>query len=123
MIYNMKLNPEPFNMIKSEQKTIELRLNDEKRKNIRVGDVIEFTNSENIDKKILTKVINVYRFNSSDELYKKLPLDKCGYLKENINTASPSDMEKYYSVEEQSKYGVLGIELKVLTNKTEEVKK
>lgn len=115
MIYNMKLNSEPFNMIKSGQKTIELRLNDEKRRNVRIGDIIEFTDCKNSDKKILTKVVNIHRFKNFNELYKNLALDKCGYLKEDINTASPLDMEKYYSVEEQSRYGVLGIELKVLT--------
>lgn len=111
----MKLNTEPFNMIKSGKKTIELRLNDEKRKNIGIGDIIEFTDCRSLDRKILTEVINIYRFDSFNELYKNLPLDKCGYLKEDIDTASPLDMEKYYSVEEQSKYGVLGIELKILT--------
>ncbi|MDO4300646.1 MAG: ASCH domain-containing protein [Clostridia bacterium] len=114
MIYYMKLNSEPFNMIKSGQKTIELRLNDEKRKNIKIGDIIEFTDCRALDKRILTKVINIHKFNTFDELYKNLPLDKCGYLKEDIDTASPLDMEKYYSVEKQSKYGVLGIELEVL---------
>lgn len=114
MIYNMKLNSEPFNMIKSGKKTIELRLNDKKRKNIRIGDIIEFTDFRCLDKKILTKVVNIHVFKNFNELYKSLPLDKCGYLKEDINTASPLDMDKYYSVEEQSKYGVLGIEVKVL---------
>lgn len=114
MKYFMKLNSDPFNMIESGQKTIELWLNDEKRKNIRVGDIIEFSNCENIDKKILTKVINIHKFNTFNELYKKLPLDKCGYLIEDLNKANASDMEKYYSFEEQCKYGVLGIELELI---------
>lgn len=46
MIHKMNLNPEPFGMILSGQKTIELRLNDEKRKLIKVGDRIEFTQTE-----------------------------------------------------------------------------
>ncbi|MBQ0010138.1 MAG: ASCH domain-containing protein, partial [Ruminococcus sp.] len=39
----MKLQPEPFAMIRSGKKTIELRLYDEKRQQIEVGDTIEFT--------------------------------------------------------------------------------
>lgn len=31
-VYEMKLNSEPFDMIKQGQKTTELRLNDEKRR-------------------------------------------------------------------------------------------
>lgn len=114
MKYFMKLNPKPFNMIKSGKKTIELRLNDDKRRNIKAGDIIEFRNTINRDNKIETKVINIYKFNTFDELYKKLPLEKCGYFEEEISTARSSDMEKYYSVEEQNKYGVLGIELEVI---------
>jgi len=36
---------------------------------------------------------------------------QCGYTAENVDEADPSDMEQYYSVEEQNKYGVVGIEL------------
>ena len=36
---------------------------------------------------------------------------KCGYTKEDIDTASPDDMDKYYTKEEQEKYGVVGIEI------------
>ena len=43
MTYEMNLNRQPFDMIKSGRKTIELRLNDEKRKNIVAGDKIKFT--------------------------------------------------------------------------------
>lgn len=114
MKYFMKLNPKPFNMIKLGQKTIELRLNDEKRKNIKARDIIEFSNCKDFDKKLLTKVIDIYKFNTFDELYRKLPLEKCGYLQEELKSADASDMLKYYSLEEQSKYGVLGIELEVI---------
>ena len=40
MKHYINLNPEPFEMIRSGKKTIELRLNDEKRKTISVGDTI-----------------------------------------------------------------------------------
>ena len=40
MIHEMRLNNEPFNKIKEGTKTVELRLLDEKRKTLRVGDKI-----------------------------------------------------------------------------------
>ena len=40
-----------------------------------------------------------------------LPLLQCGYTAENVSEAHPADMEQYYSVEEQNKYGVVVIEL------------
>ncbi len=110
--HHMKLHEAPFESIKKGDKTIELRLYDEKRKNIKEGDRIEFTNVKSGE--ILTaKVIKLHRFENFSELYDKLPLDKCGYTKEDIHTASPNDMELYYSREEQKKYGVVGIEIKV----------
>ncbi len=58
-----------------------------------------------------TTVVKLHRFDSFKELYKSLPLLKCGYTTENVDKATPSDMEQYYSVEAQNKYGVVGIEL------------
>ena len=111
--HKMNLYPKPFEMIRSGQKTIELRLNDEKRQRIKVGDSIEFTQTET-GEKLLTKVVAVYRFNSFTELYQELPLIKCGYTEADIATAKPEDMNLYYTSEQQRIYGVLGIEITVL---------
>ena len=106
----MKLNPLPFEMIKSGIKIIELRLFDEKRQKIKVGDDIIFTNTDTGEKMRVT-VKKLHVFGSFEELYKILPLLRCGYTEESVGSAQPSDMEQYYSVEEQRKYGVVGIEL------------
>lgn len=45
-IHHMKLDPAPYEMIKSGSKTTELRLFDEKRRRINPGDMIVFTNNE-----------------------------------------------------------------------------
>ena len=108
--HNMNLNPAPFEMIKSGEKTIELRLWDEKRQQIKEGDIITFTNTSN-GEEMSAMVKKLHRFDNFDELYKTLPLLQCGYTAEDVDTAHPSDMEQYYSVEEQKKYGVVGIEL------------
>ena len=108
--HEMKLHSSPFEMIKSGKKTIELRLYDEKRQLIKEGDSIIFTNTSNGDKMSAT-VKKLHRFDSFEELYKTLPLLECGYTAEDIDNAQPSDMEQYYSVEQQKKYGVVGIEI------------
>lgn len=109
MTYEMNLNSRPFDLIKSGQKTIELRLNDEKRKNIVAGDYIRFTSSHGDTMLCIVKA--VHNFPTFEELYKKLPLDKCGYTAEEIPTASHTDMEEYYPVERQIQTSVLGIEI------------
>ena len=106
----MKLNARPFEMIKNGQKTIELRLFDEKRQQIRVGDEIVFTSKES-GETLAKTVVKLHHFDSFEELYRALPLLQCGYTAEDIDTAHPSDMEQYYSVDEQKEYGVVGIEV------------
>lgn len=108
--HRMNLHSSPFEKIKSGEKTIELRLLDEKRQKIKAGDRIVFTNTltgETVD----ATVAKLHCFESFEELYKSLPLLKCGYTPEDVDKAHPSDMEAYYSAEQQKQYGVVGIEL------------
>lgn len=112
MIHNMRLHNEPFELIKNGTKTIELRLNDEKRSIIKENDIILFENRKNAEI-IKTKVIKLHKYNSFAELYKHFDKVSLGY---NYNEeVSYKDMEKYYSKEEQDKYGVLGIEIKLIS--------
>ena len=111
MTHYMSLRDRPFSMIASGKKTIELRLLDEKRKAISVGDILVFGNTKNENLVIKCTVKKLHIFPSFEELYQALPLDKCGYLPEELESASPGDMEDYYPVERQAKYGVVGIEL------------
>lgn len=110
MTHNMKLNEIPFAKIKNKTKTIELRLYDEKRRKIKVGDSICFNSKTD---KLIATVKALHIFCSFEELYSALPLDKCGYSNEEIATASPDDMLQYYSKEQIKKYGVVGIEIEV----------
>lgn len=109
-LHKMNLHAAPFEMIKSGQKTIELRLFDEKRQQIKAGDTIVFTNTAS-GETLTATVLKLHVFDSFDALYQALPLLKCGYTAEDIDTASPSDMQSYYSLEKQKQYGVVGIEI------------
>ena len=111
MRHNMKLQTKPFEAIANGSKTIELRLFDEKRQQVRAGDEIEFTELSESKRKVLTKVVALHHFPSFKELYNALSLDKCGYSKSEINNASPEDMDAYYPIDKQKQYGVIGIEL------------
>lgn len=108
MEHEMRLNPAPFRMIKSGEKTIELRLFDEKRRRISVRDTITFTETDTGEKLCVT-VTALHVFPSFDELYRTLPLKECGYTEAELKTAGPDDMLAYYSKEQQQKYGVVGI--------------
>lgn len=106
----MNLNSEPFELIKNGSKTIELRLNDEKRRLLNVGDEILFTNRDT-NEKLLTDIIELHKYDSFKSLYKNFDKISLGYREDEIS--DPSDMNKYYSEEDEEKYGVVGIELKL----------
>lgn len=106
MIYRMKLQNEPFKQIKKGIKKIEIRLNDEKRKIFEINDYIEFTNITTLEI-MFVKITNLYHFKSFEKLFNNFDNSILG-------CGSYEEMYKYYSKEEEKKYGVLGIEIKVL---------
>ena len=75
MIHKMRLVDFAFKAIKNKEKDIEVRLNDEKRQLINVGDIIEF---EHIDTKEIIKVevIKLYEFNTFEELFNSFTPEK-----------------------------------------------
>lgn len=113
MTHTMNLKPAPFSAIVQGYKTIELRLYDEKRQKISVGDTLIFSNTANPDEKLYCIVKHLHIFESFADLYKALPLEKCGYTKADITTARADDMNVYYSEDEQRLYGVVGIEIEL----------
>lgn len=114
MLHEMNLHDSPFDMIASGRKIYELRLYDEKRRQISAGDEIIFTRSRGGEDSIRCRVVALHIFASFTELYAALPLLECGYTEEDIDTASPSDMDIYYSKERQASYGVVAIEIRLV---------
>ena len=113
MTHYMNLASEPFEQISSGAKTIELRLYDEKRQTVSAGDTIIFTNLAD-NRQVSAKVLKLHIFDSFKELYNNLPLLKCGYTEQELDTASPDDMLAYYPKEKQDRYKVVGIELELI---------
>lgn len=108
MIHEMRLNNEPFNKIKEGTKIVELRLLDEKRKALRIGDKIIFTNRAN-NEKIDVIITNLFKADNFAPIYEKYSKVETGYNEE--EPSNPEDMEKYYTKDEIKKYGCLAIEI------------
>ena len=106
MEYFMHLNDTYFNKVVNGEKTIEVRLNDEKRSKINVGDTITFENRAN-DGVVSVKVVDIKRYDNFEELYRHTDKLKMGYNEDDV--ASPADMNTIYSNEQQMKYGVVAI--------------
>lgn len=114
MTHYMNLTPQPFDMIAKGHKNIELRLLDEKRQKIAVGDTLVFTNTADPALQLRCIVKKLHCFVNFAELYAVLPLDRCGYLPDELADARPEDMDLYYPPEKQRQYGVVGIEIEMI---------
>lgn len=110
MIHKMKLSPTAFKSVSAGRKTVEMRLNDEKRAAVRVGDEIEFESTDS-RQKIKCTVTNLNRYKDFFDLYSDYDKISIGYGES--ETADPDDMLVYYSPEQIERYGVLAIEIKL----------
>lgn len=120
MHHEMNLRPSPFGMIADGRKCWELRLNDEKRRTIAVGDTITFSCTAD-ERRVTVRVTALRPFADFAALYAALPLLECGYTPENVTTADPRDMEQYYPPEKQHQNGVLAIGVERLRLPVEEL--
>jgi hypothetical protein len=107
----MNLQPKYFDFIKDGTKRIELRLYDEKRRSIQLGDIIEFAKSD--DEKFKAEVVGLLRYNSFADLFEDF----------DISILADSSMTKqellevlgeFYSEEKQAEFGVIGIRIKLI---------
>lgn len=106
---DMRLNETPFQQIKNGEKRIEVRLYDEKRRNVEVGNRICFTH-ENGKEKLLMRVVELHRYENFRSLFEGVGLEACGFYACSVDEAV-EQMRAYYSIEEEEKYGALGIEI------------
>ena len=104
--HKLRLNAEPFRMVESGAKTIESRLFDEKRQKIAIGDRILFVNRAN-GSQVECRVEALHRYDSFLDLFANHRPKAFGG--KNIPELL-ANIRQYYSKEEESQYGVVGIE-------------
>ena len=105
--HTMHLKKIYFDMFLRGTKTIELRLLDEKRKKVQLGDAIRFICNENESESFVMKVSGLVCAKTFKELFDIIPVTKCGFPDTDtairiIDQFCPSDKQD----------GVLGIVLK-----------
>ena len=109
----MKLQPEYYNFILNGTKRIEIRLYDEKRQQIKIGDVIKFLKEPELNDSFNAKVVGLLRYNSFEEMFKDFDIS---ILSDESMTKDEliSVLEQFYTKEKQEKYGVLGIRIELI---------
>lgn len=113
MVYEMRLWRSPFEKISSGRKTLELRLFDEKRRKLDIGDKIVFTNIDDSLKKIAVVVKSLHRYATFEDLFNDCLREKCGIDSSESPLTAASKMRKYYSDDQIQRFGVLGIEIEL----------
>ena len=112
MEYKMKLQPKYYDDILYGAKRIELRLYDEKRKMIHLGDTIEFMKEPELKESFKAKVSGLFRYSTFEELMNDFDIsvlaDKTMTKKELLDI-----LETFYPVESQEHYGVVGIRIEL----------
>ena len=112
--HEMSLRESPFRAVADGTKVIEMRLFDEKRRKIRIGDRIRFTLSGGTET-VTAEVVGLHPFPSFDALYASLipVVGTVGLGYADGEIPHPEDMLDYYSEDSITRYGVIGIEIRV----------
>ena len=113
MMHEMKLQPDYYDFILNGTKRIEIRLFDEKRKQIKIGDTIKFLKESELKESFNVKVVDLLRYSNFEDMFKDFDIsilaDK-SMTKDELITV----LEQFYSKEKQHQYGVLGIRIELL---------
>lgn len=113
MTHEMKLQPEYFDFILKGTKRIEIRLFDEKRQQIKIGETIKFLKEPELNESFNVKVVGLLRYNSFEDMFKDFDIsilsDKSMTKEELLSV-----LEKFYTKEKQEQNGVLGIRIELI---------
>ncbi|MEK4511964.1 ASCH domain-containing protein [Paenibacillus sp. FSL K6-2524] len=113
MKHTMSLFNEPFEAIKSGAKTVEIRLNDEKRRLIQVGDNIEFFKLPDKQDRIEVLIEQLMVFKTFEEMYNTLSFKDFGCEGRSMQEMIDGTYE-IYTPEQEDKWGTLGIRIRLI---------
>ena len=113
MEHFMKLREEHFELIRTGNKVVEIRLYDEKMREIDLCDVIVFMKMPDLNVEVRVKVIGLLRYCTFEQLVYDVPFSHFGY-EDKTRKWMLERLNEIYSPEEEEKYGVLGIRIEPL---------
>jgi len=114
MLHQMKLDIEPFGRIKDGEKTLELRLYDEKRRKIGIGDEIEFSKRPDLVETVKVEVVGLLLYKNFADLIHDIPASYLGGYETAEKEYLAASMYEIYTKEEEEEDGVLGIRIRLI---------
>ena len=102
------LHSDVFDIVKDGKKDIEVRLNDEKRRCLNIGDTLIFLKRPDDLEEIRVKVVGLTYYDNFDELVYHYDMERL-YLSNYSKEDYLKEMERFYTLDDQKKYGVMAI--------------
>ncbi len=102
-----------FTLISLGLKTVEGRLNKGRFQEMKVGDIIEWYNDDFLKRTVKTKIVEKREYKTFEEYLNKEGLDKCLPGMPSLEYGL-SVYFKYFSKENEEKYGVVAIRIEVI---------
>lgn len=107
----MGLYGEYFKAIKDGKKTVEIRLNDEKRRKIKIGDAIEFIKVPEQNDTLQVKVTGLRTYDTFQAMYKDIPFKDFDCADWSMKEMIEGTYE-IYTPEQEKEWGTLAITIK-----------
>lgn len=108
----MELQDQFYNYMLHGTKRIEIRLNDEKRRTIKLGDEITFY-SALTKEEFKTKVVGLLNYKNFNDMFNDFDISVLAdkdYSKDELL----NELSMYYPIEKQNEYSVLGIRIELI---------
>lgn len=114
------LDSDIFEVVEKGTKNVEGRVNDEKRRKLKVGDKLIFLKRPDDIEKVEAIVEDLKYYSNFNEMIKDYSMEEI-YLKDYSKDYYLELIKRFYTDEEQEKYGVVAIKFKKI-NTTENKK-
>ncbi len=123
-VFEMHLDDDLFEKVKEGTKTVEIRLFDDKRKQVDIGDYIEFIKKSDECERVIRRVVDLYPWESFQKAFSCENVENGKFVKrlrfapEQLGAPKDSDLKslvkgmyRYYDKKQEKKYGVISFTL------------
>ena len=112
-VHEMLIKPEYFELVKAGIKKYEVRTNDDRRKNMHVGDYIKLIKEPEKVETLMLQITRKIEYPNFTVLYDSLPKKDVGF--EGRTTESiVNELRRFYSEELENQLGAVAIEVAIV---------
>ncbi len=113
MEHQLKLQPQYFDFILYGTKRIELRLYDEKRQRLQIGDTLTFVKEPDRTETLTARIVGLLHYRTFADLLADFDIAVLAD-KSMTKAALLAELGKFYPPAEQARYSVVGIKIELL---------